>query len=63
MNFNVGGIDRGLRIIVGIAIILWGVMSGSLWGVIGVVPVLTGLVKWCPLYLPFGIKTVKAKEK
>lgn len=60
MQANVGGIDRILRIVVGIVLIALAA-SGSVgvWGYIGVVPLLTGLVGWCPAYLPFGFKTCK----
>jgi hypothetical protein len=62
MNKNVGGIDRILRIVVGLALIgltLTGVIG--LWGWIGVVPLATAAIGWCPAYLPFGIKTCKAR--
>lgn len=60
MNKNVGGIDRILRIVVGLALIgltLAGIIG--LWGWIGVVPLATAAIGWCPAYLPFGIKTCK----
>ncbi|KIM00582.1 Permeases of the major facilitator superfamily [Paramagnetospirillum magnetotacticum MS-1] len=60
MNKNVGGIDRILRIVVGLALIgltLTGIIG--LWGWIGVVPLATAAIGWCPAYLPFGIKTCK----
>ncbi|HFD32772.1 MAG TPA: DUF2892 domain-containing protein [Gammaproteobacteria bacterium] len=57
MNCNVGGIDRTLRIIAGLAIIAWGVMAGNMWGAVGLVPLVTGLMKWCPLYSIIGLKT------
>lgn len=61
MNKNVGGIDRILRIVVGLVLIALAVTGTvGLWGYIGVVPLLTGLIGWCPAYLPFGIKTCKA---
>lgn len=58
MSQNVGGIDRILRIVVG-AVLLALVFVGpqTVWGWIGVVPLVTGLVGWCPAYLPFGLKT------
>jgi hypothetical protein len=60
MNKNVGGIDRILRIAVGIALIALAVTGTvGVWGYIGVVPLLTGLIGWCPAYLPLGIKTCK----
>ncbi|CUW41285.1 conserved protein of unknown function [Magnetospirillum sp. XM-1] len=60
MNKNVGGIDRILRIVVGLVLIgltLAGLIG--LWGWIGVVPLATAAIGWCPAYLPFGIKTCK----
>lgn len=62
MSCNVGGIDRALRIIVGIVLIgLAATDKIGWWGYIGVVPLATGLIGWCPAYLPFGIKTCKTK--
>ena len=62
MSCNVGGIDRALRIIVGIVLIgLAATAKIGGWGYIGVVPLATGLIGWCPAYLPFGIKTCKTK--
>lgn len=63
MNKNVGGIDRTLRIVVGIALIVstFVVPAMSPWGWIGVVPLATGLLGWCPAYLPLGIKTCKTQ--
>lgn len=57
MNCNVGGLDRKLRIIIGIAIIATGIYAQSWLGVIGVILLLTGAIGWCPAYLPFGIST------
>jgi len=60
MNRNVGGIDRVLRISVGLALIsLVFIGPQSPWGWVGIVPLATGLLGWCPAYLPFGIKTCK----
>jgi len=62
MNKNVGGIDRILRIVVGLALIALAVTDTvGVWGYIGVVPLLTGLIGWCPAYLPSGIKTCSTK--
>lgn len=60
MQHNVGGIDRTVRIIVGLAAIAAGFYFKSWWGVVGVVPLLTATLRWCPAYLPFGIKTFKS---
>lgn len=60
MTKNVGGIDRILRLVVGIALIaLAATETIGLWGYIGIVPLATGAIGWCPAYLPFGIKTCK----
>ncbi len=62
MHCNVGGADRIIRIVVGIALIALAVTNVfSPWGYIGVVPLVTGAIGWCPAYLPFGIKTCKTK--
>jgi hypothetical protein len=64
MAINVGGIDRILRIVVGIALIAFALFSGheyAVWGWVGVVPLATGLIRWCPVYLPFGIKTCSSE--
>lgn len=62
MNKNMGGIDRGLRFVVGGALIAWAVLSGNPWGYVGIIPLGTALIGWCPAYLPFGIKTCKVSN-
>jgi hypothetical protein len=57
MQQNIGKIDRTLRIIGGIAIIGAGVYFQSWWGVIGVIPLATASIGWCPAYAPFGLST------
>jgi hypothetical protein len=62
MNKNVGGIDRMVRIGAGVtllALAATGVVGA--WGFLGVVPLATGLIGWCPAYLPFGISSCKAR--
>ncbi|MBN1301891.1 MAG: DUF2892 domain-containing protein [Melioribacteraceae bacterium] len=59
MKKNVGGVDKTLRIFVGILIIAAGLYYQNWWGVIGVVLLLTGLINRCPLYLPLGLSTCK----
>jgi len=59
MNQNVGGADRILRIVLGLGLIGWGVATQNWWGALGVVPLATALIGWCPVYLPFGISTAK----
>lgn len=61
MNRNVGGIDRIARIILGLVLIVLAVTGiFAPWGYIGVVPLATGLIGWCPAYLPFGFKSCKS---
>lgn len=64
MKVNVGGADRILRIVVGLALILL-VLSGQIgaWGWIGVVPLATGLFRMCPLYSVFGMNTCPLSQK
>ena len=62
MKCNIGSLDRLLRIIVGLAIAVLGIIFDSWYGVIGIVPLATGLFKWCPLYVPFNISTIKKGE-
>jgi hypothetical protein len=63
MSCNVGGMDRVLRIVVGIALIAWALLDGPKWTWIGVLPLATGLIGWCPAYLPMGIRTCAAAKK
>ena len=60
MNKNVGIIDRTLRIVAGLALIAL-TTTGTIdpWGWIGVVPLATGVLGWCPAYTLFGFKTCK----
>lgn len=63
MTQNAGGIDKILRIVVGIALIgltIMGVLP--VWGYIGIVPLATGLMGWCPLYTMLGINTCPVKK-
>lgn len=58
MQKNMGTLDRALRLIVGLGLLsLVFVGPQTPWGWIGLVPVLTALVGFCPAYLPFGIRT------
>lgn len=58
MSTNVGSIDRVLRIVVGLVLLsLVFVGPQTPWGWIGIVPIVTALVGWCPAYTLLGIKT------
>jgi len=59
MKKNVGGADRIIRIILGVVIILLGFYFKSWWGIVGIVPVLTGLLNFCPAYTLIGVSTDK----
>ncbi len=60
MKVNEAGIDRGIRIVIGIVLIaLVFVGPKTEWGWIGLIPLITGIVGICPLYSIFGIKTCK----
>jgi hypothetical protein len=63
MKANIGGIDRTLRIVVGIALIAL-TLTGSIgaWGWIGVVALATGLIKFCPLYSLLGMSTCATQK-
>ena len=64
MKSNVGGIDRILRIVAGLVLIAL-TLTGTIgvWGWIGVVPLLTGLVGFCPIYPLLGFSTCPMKAK
>lgn len=62
MKCNVGGVDRLVRIIAGLLIAILGVIFDSWWGLVGIIPLATGLFQFCPLYFPLKISTLK-KEK
>ena len=56
MKTNVGGIDKILRIVVGLALVVWALVGGGpVWAWIGVVPLATAAIGVCPAYLPFGM--------
>lgn len=60
---NVGRLDQIIRIVVGIlfiALAYTGVIGN--WGYIGVIPLLTGLMRWCPLYTMLGLQTCPLHE-
>jgi hypothetical protein len=65
MKANVGGIDKILRIVAGVALLglgLAGVLP--LWvGLIGIVPLATGLLGWCPAYTLLGLNSCPMEKK
>ena len=63
MKKNVGTADRIIRIVLGLAIIGVGIGWKSWWGALGIVPLATAAIGWCPAYLPFGISTCRPKPR
>ncbi len=67
MSVNIHKFERFLRIIIGAGLVAWalgllgalGLGTGPVWAWIGVVPLLTGLIGWCPPYALLGISTCK----
>jgi hypothetical protein len=62
MNKNVGSADKVVRTILGLGLLsmlFWVEGSAKWWGLIGIVPLFTVAVSWCPGYALFGIKTCK----
>jgi hypothetical protein len=60
MKANVGGVDKILRIVAGLVLLsLVLILDGNArwWGLVGLVPLLTGLINFCPLYTLIGLNT------
>ena len=62
MKKNMGSTDRTVRIVVGILLIVLGIFSSKIWVIIGLIPLITGLLNYCPLYSLLGISTNKEKQ-
>nr|WP_199064113.1 DUF2892 domain-containing protein [Chromobacterium sp. ASV5] len=63
MQANVGSVDRIIRVVVGAALILAALLGlVGPWGWLGVVPLATGLFRFCPAYLPFGFNSCKPRQ-
>jgi Inner membrane protein YgaP-like, transmembrane domain len=67
---NVGGIDRILRVTLGAILLLGGLILlsgrisvGVVLAVVGLLALITGIVRFCVLYIPFGISTAGPKER
>jgi hypothetical protein len=64
MKTNEGSIDRIVRIVAGLILIgLAATGTVGVWGWIGIVPLATGLLGWCPAYTLLGINTCPMKDK
>ncbi|MGZ8410212.1 MAG: YgaP family membrane protein [Hyphomicrobium sp.] len=64
MSCNVGTIDRTFRIVLGLALLsLVFIGPQTLWGLVGLVPLLTGLTKFCPAYSVAGVSTCASRPR
>ncbi len=57
MKSNIGSFDVAVRFVLGCLIGMWGVQQETWWGLVGLVPVITALLGYCPLYTLFHIDT------
>jgi hypothetical protein len=63
MKKNMGKVDKTLRFIAGLVLIsLVFIGPQTAWGWLGLIPLLTSLVGWCPLYVPFNLSTKKSES-
>ena len=63
MKANVGGVDRTLRIVAGLVLIgLAATGTVGMWGWLGIVPLATGAIGWCPPYAILGFNTCAMKK-
>lgn len=60
MKANVGGTDKIMRLLIGLSTLGMGGIFESWWGVVGIIPIATSLLRWCPAYLPFGFSTCES---
>lgn len=64
VSINESGFDRIFRIVLGLVLLSLAFIGPQTpWGFIGVVPLLTGLIGWCPIYRAFGVHTNHAPPK
>lgn len=64
MKANIGNLDRTLRVVLGVALIVLAI-TGTIgaWGWIGIVPLATGIMRTCPAYSLFGMSSCPANRK
>lgn len=60
---NMGTVDKSIRIIVGLALIIWAVMGAPIWAWIGLLPLATAIMGWCPAYSLIGVSTQGKSEE
>jgi len=59
MKTNVGKTDRWIRIVLGLVVGAAGWYFKSWFGLLGIIPIITAFIGWCPLYVPFRLNTKK----
>lgn len=59
MKTNMGSADKIIRLILGVVIIGLGIYFKSWWGLVGLVPLVTALMNFCPAYTLIGVSTKK----
>ena len=62
MHHNIGGIDQILRIDLGVVIFTIGEIYNNWWGLVGLIPLVTGIMSWCLLYYLVGLSSLKISE-
>lgn len=62
MTCNVGKTDKIIRVIAALVIAVLGFYFKSWWGLLAIIPLLTAVIGFCPLYVPFKISTIKKKK-
>lgn len=63
MKKNMGSVDKSIRFILGIIVVVIGLYYQTWWGLLAVPLFLTSFISFCPGYLPFGFSTCKTKEQ
>ena len=63
MKKNIGSIDRVTRITAGILLIGAGLVFKSWWGAVGIIPLATAFMRWCPAYTLFGLNTCPNRSR
>ena len=58
MHHNVGGIDQILRIVLGVVICTIGVIYNNWWRLVGLIPLVTVTMSWCPIYNLMGLSLI-----
>lgn len=63
MKKNIGKTDKWIRMLIGVLIIVAGAYNNSVWGVLGIIPVISSQAQACPLYFILGMSTAPKVHK